>query len=203
MQALWLLLAAAVIAGCGGRAGEPPRPDRSIAPDRVSLADHWDFGPCNHISVTLRSGEVLDVARSGNSGDPACPDQTPTTFLLGSDGDLTYRADANKPWINDDAARWGDNTPAPLVLMGTHDGQPWLGAVTTLYGGCWQFRFERGAGAYLEGAALHLTSGLVLPLAEDFASPEYPRDAFPLRQDDAVCLNSEGEVLSVEIWIPY
>ncbi len=67
----------------------------------------------------------------------------------------------------------------------------------------WQYRFDRGEGAYLEGDTLHLSSGLVLPLADDFAYPNYPSDPFPLRRDDAVCLNSEGEVSSVEIWIPY
>jgi hypothetical protein len=201
MRIPWLLLVAAVTIGCGGRAAEPPRPDRSIVAEAVSIADHWDFGSCGHLTVTLRSGAVLDVGRA-TSSDEGCPEPRPTVFLLGNDTSLTGRSNDQHRWVEPNTTLGGGDGPGPLVLTGTRDGEPWLAAISSPSFDCWQFRFDRGQRAYLEGETLHLTSGLVLPLANDYVPPDYPPDAFPLRTGDAVCLNSEGQVTQVDVWSP-
>ncbi len=101
------------------------------------------------------------------------------------------------------------------MLWGAYDGQPWLAAVRSAawkddWPGanepCWLHRwFDEGEGAYEElhengPPTLHLSSGLDLPIAADFRLT-YPPDPFPLRRDDAICLNVDGEVVSADVWI--
>jgi hypothetical protein len=193
MRILRLLLAAAVLGGCAGRAGEPPKPDRALSADYVSIAGQSESRSCGHFTLALRSGKLLDVVGLKAPSDPTCPEHIPTKFLLGDSGQITSGA---------------------LVLVGTHDGQQWLGVVSSFVPtrGCWEHTFNRGDGAYLEGGegpyleggTLHLSSGLVLPFADDFGYVEYPPShPFPIRLDDRICLNSEGEVEWIYIWIPY
>ena len=200
VRAVALLLAVIVAVGCEGRA-EPARPSRALTADVVEVADHWRIGPCQHLEVTLRSGQVVDVVRA-NVGDPTCPAEAETVFLLGEATDLTHRSNTERRWDADDTAIGGNGGSGPLVLIGTLDGATWLGAISSPDRDCWLHRFGSDEGAWLEGETLHLASGLVLPLAADFRYPTFPEDPFPLRTDDAVCLNDQGEVVDVENWIP-
>jgi hypothetical protein len=47
---------------------------------------------------------------------------------------------------------------------------------------------------------LHLSSGLLLPIASDFQLT-YPPDPFPLRSADAICVDLDGEVVSANVWV--
>jgi len=209
LRALWVLLVAAAVAGCGdGRAAEPPRPDRTITAEGTGVADHWTFGSCSHVVVTLRSGEVFDVART-SSKDPACPGEQPTRFLLGDDLELTAGADENKPWAAGSSTPHADAGTGPLVLWGTNDDQAWLGAIRSPPTGtaepCWNYRFDDGEGAYKDSGSdgqpvLHLSSGLLLPIASDFQLT-YPPDPFPLRSADAICVDLDGEVVAANVWV--
>lgn len=195
---LGLLVAALVAAGCGGRASEPPRPDRTINAEAVSIADHWDFGLCGRLTVTLRSGAVLDVARAGMTSE-GCPEQRPSVFLLGGSIDLTYRSNDEHQWVVPDPAQGAVAGAGPLVFTGTLDGEPWLATIASPSFDCWRFRFGQGEGAYLEDETLHLTTGLVIRLADGYVPPKEVRDAFPLRAGDGGCLNGEGQVTNLDV----
>jgi len=189
--AIWL---AVFLAACGGRAGPPPQPDQTLLPNLISLASSWDFGACDTLEVQLPSGEAIAVVQAGVHS-PGCPDRTPTHFVFGRTSDLTGLTDRGIPW---------PPGKAPLVFVGTDNGELWLGSVRAWSpGGGWCFRFEKDEGAYREQGALHLSSGAVIDLARDFREPTYPADAFPLRSGDLLCLNDRGEATSVEIWEPY
>ena len=194
---------ATIAAGCGGRAGEPPKPTRSLVADGVSVAERWDFGTCTHFEVTLRSGDVVDVMPPGVTQE-GCPKEEPTEFLIGSSSSLTYRSNNDQTWVEAASGREGDG-PGPLVFHGTVDGKTWVGVIASPYGPapCWQFRFGEGEGAYLEGNAFRLVNGLVLPIAADYRPLTYPPDPFPLRAGDGMCLNEAGEVSSVQVWSSY
>jgi hypothetical protein len=197
---LGLLVAALVAAGCGGRASEPPRPDRTITAEAVSIADHWDFGPCDHLTVTLRSGAVLDVARAGITSQ-GCPEQRPTPFLLGGSADLTYGSNNDHRWVMPNPSATG---AGPLVFTGSQDGEPWLATIASpYYSDCWRFRFAEGDGAYLERETIHLATGLVIPLADGYVPPKVVGDAFPLRAGDGGCLNAEGQVTTLDLYPSY
>jgi hypothetical protein len=95
------------------------------------------------------------------------------------------------------------------VLWGTDDGQAWLGAIRSPPAGtaepCWNYRFDHGEGAYKESGSdgqpvLHLSSGLLLPIASGFQLT-YPPDPFPLRSADAICVDLDGEVVSANVWV--
>ena len=95
------------------------------------------------------------------------------------------------------------------MLWGTDDGQAWLGAIRSPPAGaaepCWNYRFDESEGAYKESGSdgqpvLHLSSGLVLPIAPDFQLT-YPPDPFPLRSADAICVDLDGKVVSANVWI--
>jgi hypothetical protein len=107
----------------------------------------------------------------------------------------TNGTDAGKRWTSG----------APLILAGNDGGEPWWAGVRADFydNSCRRISFQAGEGAWLEAETVHLSNGLVLPLAGDFEIPGYPPDAFPLRKDDQMCLNGEGAVRSVQVWIPY
>ena len=198
-RVLGLLVAALVAAGCGGRANEPPRPGRTTTAEAVSVADHWDFGLCGHLTVTLRSGVVLDVARAGVTSE-GCPEQRPTPFLLGGPADLTYASNDDHRWVVPNPSEGTATGAGPLVFTGSQDGEPWLATVASpYYSDCWRFRFGQGEGAYLEGGTLHLVTGLLIPLAEGYVPPAVVHDAFPLRAGDGGCLNGAGQVTTLEL----
>jgi hypothetical protein len=191
-----LLVAALVAAGCGGRASEPPRPDRTIIAETVSVADHWDFGQCAHLTVMLRSGAVLDVARAGMTSE-GCPEERQSRFLLGGPTDLTYASNDDHRWVMPNPSQTG---AGPLVFTGSQDGEPWLATIASpYYSDCWRFRFAEGAGAYLEGKTIHLSTGLVIRLADGYVPPKVVVEAFPLRAGDGGCLNGEGQVTILDL----
>lgn len=195
---LALLVAALVAAGCGGRPSEPPKPDRTINAESVSVADHWDFGPCGGLTVTLMSGSVLDVTRAGMTSE-GCPEQRPSVFLLGGSADLTYRSNGDHQWVVPDAAHDAVAGAGPIVFTGIMDGEPWLATIASPSFDCWRFRFGQDEGAYLEGESLHLATGLVIQLADGYVPPTAVRDAFPLRAGDGGCLNDEGRVTALDL----
>ena len=184
-----LLLSLAVIA-CGGRAPEPARPDRSLVPDAAAVADRWEALPCGGVRFTLRPGSTVDVVLAG-ADQQACPGQTPTPILLGQAQYATNGASPGEPWASG----------APLILTGADGNDRWWATIGNEGADC--IRFPEGAGAYLEGETLHLSTGLVLSLSPDFAVPDYPPDPYPLRQDDLMCLDEQGRVVSIDVWIPY
>ena len=67
---------------------------------------------------------------------------------------------------------------------------------------CWGIGFAKNEGAYMETNGLHLSNGLILPLASDFnlAGPTV-KDPFPLRHGDTICLNEKGKVRKATIWV--
>ena len=172
-----------------------------MVPELVGIADHWQFTDCGRIELTLQTGELVDVDPGGRT--IGCPSSSGSVFLVGNAGNATYQADFDNRWIDAPTDKWPNGNPGPLVLAGSGDGGPWLGLVSHWSGDCWEIRFAKGEGAFLEEAGLHLASGLLLPLAADFRPPGYPEDAFPLRYSDSVCLNRAGEVDKAEVWLPY
>ena len=184
---LSLLAVCSILAGClYSRPPAPPAPTRTVTPKLVDVADHSEVGDCGHVSLTTDSGQVLDVDL-GSGGRVGCPVSSGTPFLIG-DGRF---------------ATVGDDQYRPLVLAGTVDGAPWLGILQQLAEDSWYVRFEAGEGAFLESDGLHLSSGLLLPLAAGFVPPTYVEAPFPLRYNDAVYVNRAGEVVRVEIPGPY
>jgi len=183
-----VLTVALVAVSCGGRGAEPPRPDRSLVPDAVGLADHWESLPCGGVRFTLASGARVEVVRAGSQQE-ACPGQTPTPILLGEAGYATNGAEAGRPWASG----------APLILSGADPTGRWW---ATVLGTPRCFGFSASEGAYADGRTLHLTSGLVLPLAPTFLPPDNVDDPFPLRGGDTLCLDDEGRVQAVHVWGP-
>jgi hypothetical protein len=83
---------------------------------------------------------------------------------------------------------------------------PWWGGVSADEStDCWRIGFEENEGAYQEGGSLHLSNGLILPLASDFsvaaAIGPAPSDPFPVRHNDTLCLNEHGQVERATIWL--
>jgi hypothetical protein len=67
------------------------------------------------------------------------------------------------------------------------------------------YRFDDGEGAYKESgsdgqAVLHLSSGLLLPIASDFELT-YPPDTIPPSVRRCDLRGSDGEVVSANVWV--
>jgi hypothetical protein len=182
------LLATMFIAACGPRGGgEPPRPDRSLVPDIVGLAEHWEFGPCGTYRFTMRSGQAVEVAGAASPAE-GCPSRP--ALIRGFDHG-TSGSEAGASWAR---------VNAPLIFVGRAADQPWWGAVSSEGDGtCWRLSFADDQGAYFEGVAMHLSNGVVLSVAKDFRLPIDEPAPFPLRIGDALCLNEQGQVVSVSI----
>ncbi len=90
----------------------------------------------------------------------------------------------------------------PLVYAGTVDGEQWLAVVRPDGHGRWCHRFAEREGAYLFAGGIHLTSGLVVPLAANFRFSEDPVDTFPLKNGDQLYVDEDGEALFALFWHP-
>lgn len=175
--------------GCS-RGPEPPRPDRSLTPERVELADHWEFLKCSDIRFTLRSGATVDVDQP-DVDSPDCPPRAPNPATFGSAAGATSGVDAGVPIPAGDA---------PLIFVGSDGDRQWFGSADRV-GECWSVRFGDGQGAYSEGPDIHLSTGPVLETADTFRLPDYGSDfdPFPLRAGDSICLNEEGRAESIQL----
>jgi hypothetical protein len=171
----------AAIALLGGACLAPGPPARSFPAEVLGLGASWDFGECAHKLVTLRSGATLDILEAGVRG-AGCPEEEPTTFLFGHGVGVT----SDPPW---------EDLEAPLFLTGLDGEERWLAvAVGQPDLGCWMFDLGDDEHAFLEGRSLHLSNGLLLPLADDYVEPTAPFDGFPLLPEDRICLDADGQV---------
>jgi hypothetical protein len=167
-----------------------------VTADRVVTADRWDVGvPCSTWAFTLDSRDVLTVSTGVDEQGCLPADSTPVPRFLGRGLAGTERG---VPW-----------PPAkrPLIFLGSDAGRPWWGGVSAdeFRDDCWRIAFGNDDGAFREGGVLHLTNGLILPMANDFTVGGAPvqGDPFPLRNGDSICLNAKGEVRAATIWVSY
>ncbi len=172
----------------------------------IGTAVSWSPEDCGRGRLTLRSGDVLDVQYRPSADQGSCHATREVTSLDGGSlGILLHdRGDSHLDWKGPEAPLGPNDFRTPLVLAGSFvDGKPWILVLDgRTADGRWLLAFSSDdAGAYLNGNTLHLTTGLLLPLATDFEMPTYPEDPFPLRHGDQVWLNDEGEVVDVSIFL--
>jgi hypothetical protein len=183
------IVAAVIVAGCGGRGPDPKPPDRSLMAETVEFADHWEIIRCQYVRLTLRSGMTVDVVQSEISS-PDCAPRPPTPLLFGRVGDAMSGVDAGEAWAADDA---------PLIFIGSDGDGGWLGFAGR-DDSCWRVTFGTGEGAWPgDGGSMHLATGPVLRLADGFQLPDSPAEPYPLRAGDSICLDAHGRVLSILI----
>jgi hypothetical protein len=190
-----MLAVAWVVAACTGpRLPEsPPSPSTSLVPDTASLVASINGGDreCD-LSVTLESGDTIELGGPGFSA-PWCEDRVATPLLFG------YWAD-----VVDNTTLAGTGTVGPadlLVVSGLNGDQRWVGlaAWETIYGkrSCyviWLASGREATAAWLEGDAVHLDTGPVLPLADGYLVESVWEEPWPLRSPDYLCLDAEGRV---------
>jgi hypothetical protein len=188
-----IALAIVAVGGCGvgGRAPEPPAPSRSLVPDTIGVVATVGGTDC-HQTVTLDTGWTIEIV----GASPQCAGESATPVLFFDAGGIFGNL---RSLLSFDAGK------APLALSGMDGSTRWVGLVGQINSpGCFKVRFSQpNTGAWLEGSEVHLTSGVLLELAPEFKKPSYPSDAFPLRRDDELCLNSQGRGSSVSVWMPY
>jgi hypothetical protein len=199
-----LALAASLLGACVGRAAVPPTPTSSLTPDTIGVAvSGRDLGSPCETRFTLANGETVTYQ---NGSYTVCGAYTTTPTLIS--GSVSAAADVSR-----DTTASGEPVvyawkpgEGPLLLSGIDGTTRWIGVVNLDVDGCYRIRLNDGwpdSGAWLEGQQLHLTSGVLLGLALGFTAPTYPEDAFPLRPGDSVCLDSDGQVTSVSVFLPY
>jgi len=149
----------------------------------VSTLSGIKFGPCAVMTVTLNSGEIIDV-RTSTSLAGCSTDVTPV--LLGH--------------LRNDIATLADTKA--LVLTGSVQGETWIGSASWRdYESAWCVIFDEGHGAFREGDSFRLASGLVLRAAPAFRWLENDETSLlPLRQGDDLCLDETGQVIGVDAW---
>jgi len=153
----------------------------------------WDWLACMPGRFTLASGEVVSVVDLGG-GTVSCGDATYTPTPMLSDNVLRVShggADPGTSIADGDLMFFGEDAQGAWYAAANHVGTN-------------ECPFEMSGGAYDEGDVLHFTSGLVLRKAPNFRIvSDWVEDPFPLRAADQICVNEQGEVLSVSIWLPY
>ncbi len=166
-----------VVAACGGRGSEPPRPTRSLEPTVVGVVTAVDTGRSPNV-VTLASEQQVTLSRIGGSA------------AVSSWGNL----DRGFLWLS------GSLTEPDWFAWAPPNGTLWSGQAK-LDPTCWEVR----GGAYEDGAFVHFSAGLRLPKTADFRiAQSYIKDPWPARADDVFCVTSTGEVKSlISIFIPY
>lgn len=189
-----------VVLACTGRVGSPSNPTRTLVPDVVGVAKEFKWGPCASILVVLESDVTL-TAYDPNVRDPLCannPTPPPTTFLFGSADDL-HKFVQGEGDIDDRGGRWPPRH-GPLLFSGSDAGSTWMAVARWDGTDAWCVTFNEDNGAYLEGNRLHVVKGVLIPLAQEFTWPlGDPDTAFPLRQNDGLCLNVRGEAVRTQI----
>lgn len=178
---------ALLVAGCigaGGHGAEPPRPDRSIAPEVVSTLQDLRHGACATITVSLETGETIEVQTQTNLA--GCSTNV-TPVLLGNLNQSLAVVDGKQA----------------LVLTGTLDGAPWIGSAPWRPNvSAWCVIFGPNEGAYREGDTFHLASGLVVGVSSGFGwiDPVDESEFLPLRDGDELCLNDLGQAIRANVW---
>jgi hypothetical protein len=88
-------------------------------------------------------------------------------------------------------------------MAGTVNGASWIGlAPWQSVRKAWCVIFGEGEGAFRDGDTFHLASGLIISAAADFRwLGSFDESEFlPLRRDDDLCLNEQGQVMGVDVW---
>ncbi|NJD29759.1 MAG: hypothetical protein FIA92_15890 [Chloroflexi bacterium] len=134
--------------------------------------------------VTLGSGTVIEVQTQTSLA--GCSTNV-TPVLLGHLGNTLADVDGK----------------GALVLTGTVDGEPWIGSASwrpTV--SAWCVIFDPGQGAFVEGDAFHLATGLVLSISPGFGWIDGVDESqfLPLRSGDDLCLNELGEAIWANVW---
>lgn len=170
--------------GAGGRGSDPPRPDRTIRIESVGIAREVRHGPCATVKVTLQSGMTIDVQTQTNLA--GCSTRV-TPNLLGNLGNTLADVDGK----------------GALVLTGMIDGERWIGSAAWRSSvSAWCVIFAGEEGAFREGDAFHLSSGLMLNMSRGFGWIENRDESefLPLRSGDDFCLNELGEAIRADVW---
>ena len=176
-----VVFAAVIVSACR-RPNPPPSPATSFRPEIIGIVTDVTPLECGVSRVVLKTGDRVDLNLAGSSlnYDTPCP---------GTDSLSAWRAFGH----NDT-----DTAKDRLFFFG-HDtnGAAWYGWATPTEG-CGAGTYGIRVGAWDEGEAFHLATGVVLDKATDFHAPDPPR-AF-VTADGAVCVSADGAVTAT--WEP-
>ena len=164
------------------------------------MSINGEYSECD-LSITLESGETIELG--GDAFDPGWCEGRPDTPLL-----FGYWAD-----IVDNTSLTGTGTQGPseiLVVSGLDGDRRWVGiaAVGASYfggPGCYEVNLASAlpaTGAWLDGDAVHLDTGPVLPLADGFVVESVWEEPWPLRNSDHLCLDADGRVTLAATAVP-
>ncbi len=190
-----LLLAAATLAGCGGRGPEPPPPPGIRTPDVVGVIVAYDRSSCDLTRYTLDTGDEVEVVARQWDFEYECEGAlwSPTPNMAAT------KPDAN---ITGVVPPGGEVSDGGLLLYGEDEFGEWYAVARPGWDDC---PFTIQAGAFDDGGFIHFSSGLRLPKADGFfIVDDWLDEPFPLRPEDTMCLTADAEVQAVwEIWVPY
>jgi hypothetical protein len=174
-----------VVGGCGDL---PPVPSPSVVlvPEGIGVVVAWDWIDCMPGRYTLDTGEVVTLV----AGHGACGDveHTPTPTLEHVAVSLP-----GEP---------GPFVAGPLVLYaGSGEAIDWYAMAGRPAIEDAECPFELPAAGYLVGDAVHLGSGLLLPLAEGFrVEPDWLEDPIEaLSRGATLCLDATGTVVRARV----
>jgi hypothetical protein len=166
-----------IIAACGGRGPEPPRPSRTLEATVVGVVTAVDTGRSPYV-VSLASGQQISLSSLGG------------TAAVSRWGNL----DRGFLWLSDSL------TEPAWYAWAPPNGTIWSGQ-RELDPTCWELR----GGAYEDDGFVHFSAGLRLKKSADFRIAQtYIKDPWPARAGDVFCVTSTGEVKSlISIFLPY
>lgn len=157
----------------------PASPSTSRTPEVAGVLIRWDFVQCQAGKFWLDGGDVLEFRpSSGGCGD--------TSFEGAerlSENQLQLRSQPGEPMIDGELIFYGKDDLGEFYAVANRqhrDECPW----------------EMQGDGWAERTSVHLSSGLVLQTATTSSS-------YPVYRGDLICLNQEGEVVSVEQFHPY
>jgi hypothetical protein len=192
-----LAILASLIAGSVYRLlGVPVRPDRTLVPEVVGVVVRWDFveGECQTTRVTLQSGRTLDLRLLGDAR-AKCGDGPWATGV---------------PELTSSMSLWFSQ-PGEAILNGGllyygHDGQAeWIGGASSNRPGADQTAcpYTLWGSGYDEGDVLHLSTGLVVTKTVDFENKTpWMKETSTFRDSDDICVNQQGEAVSIRRFSP-
>ena len=176
----------------------PVPPTKSLVPEIVDVVLRWDWveGECQVQRLTLESGRTLDLRLMGDSR-ARCGDGPWVTGVPRISGsfDLSGTAQAGETVRNGGLLYYG------------HDGQAeWIAGASSneLAGDADECPYTIRGSGYDQGDILHFSTGLVIKKTADFENlTPWRQERSIFRDSDKICVNRQGDAVSIWRWAPY